>query len=182
VLFQVKPIVLVDMLGLQRSSAGAGAQDMGAALAATVQAFLNNVVMVSGAGTGQSVEELRSSVAGAFSHDTVTHAPSGGASAAAPGQAAAAASEAHSAGGASTGDAGGAQEQQGQHGAGRTRLLVGPYSDKTSGITPSPSSGMLHVTCQPRLGRSLSSTAAAAAGSTCSPSQHMQRELHHQGP
>ncbi|KAL6762063.1 hypothetical protein V8C86DRAFT_3013062 [Haematococcus lacustris] len=65
---EVRPVVLSDVLGLPRN-AGAGPQDAATVMAATVQSFLNNVIMVSGGMLGPTPQELRDSVAGAFQHD-----------------------------------------------------------------------------------------------------------------
>ncbi|GFH25081.1 brefeldin A-inhibited guanine nucleotide-exchange 2-like, partial [Haematococcus lacustris] len=65
---EVRPVVLSDVLGLPRNT-GAGPQDAATVMAATVQSFLNNVIMVSGGMLGPTPQELRDSVAGAFQHD-----------------------------------------------------------------------------------------------------------------
>ncbi|GFH13961.1 brefeldin A-inhibited guanine nucleotide-exchange 2-like, partial [Haematococcus lacustris] len=65
---EVRPVVLSDVLGLPRN-ASAGPQDAATVMAATVQSFLNNVIMVSGGMLGPTPQELRDSVAGAFQHD-----------------------------------------------------------------------------------------------------------------
>ena len=65
---EVRPIMVSDMLGLPRQSqdlAAAVAQGGMSATSSAVQAFLNNVVMVTTHGQQQQKpEEIRSSVAG----------------------------------------------------------------------------------------------------------------------
>lgn len=62
---QVRPIAVTDVLGRSGTSGAASQLDAGASfVSASVQAFLNNVVMV--AAPAQSPEEVRATVAGAF--------------------------------------------------------------------------------------------------------------------
>ncbi len=58
---EVRPIIVTDVLGLPK----ANPQDA-SSLTASVQSFLNNVVMVTGGSQGPSADELRSSVAAAI--------------------------------------------------------------------------------------------------------------------